>query len=78
LEGSGPDRITPDRLLSPDRPFIVPIVQLRRLEIETVIDDPKAYTAPFTVKLTQQLAPDTELIEMICQENNRTIDHLAT
>jgi hypothetical protein len=42
-----------------------------------VIDDPKAYTRPFTVKLNQQLMPDAELIEMIRQENNRSIEHLA-
>jgi hypothetical protein len=48
-----------------------------QLEIEMTIDDPKAYTQPFTMKLTQQLMPDTELMEMICQENNRTIQHLA-
>ena len=47
------------------------------LEIEMTIDDPKAYTAPFTVKVTQQLMPDAELIEMVCQENNRSIEHLV-
>jgi hypothetical protein len=48
-----------------------------QLLIDITIDDPKAYTAPFTISLVQQLAPDTELIEMICQENNRTLQHLA-
>src|ERR1700684_3182372 len=31
-----------------------------RLEIDIAIDDPKAYTAPFTIKLKQTLAVDTE------------------
>jgi hypothetical protein len=52
-------------------------VNYGQLEIEITIDDPKAYTQPFSVNLTQRLMPDTELIEMVCQENNRTIQHLA-
>jgi len=39
------------------------------LEIDVTIDDPKAYTAPFTVRVTQRLTPDQELIEFICNEN---------
>ena len=50
--------------------------QIRRpdvghLEIEVTVDDPKAYTRPWTVTLRQQLAPDTELIDEICAENER-------
>ena len=30
-------------------------------EIELTVDDPKAYKAPWTVKLKQSLMPDTEL-----------------
>src|SRR5262245_55844748 len=29
-----------------------------RLEIEVTVDDPKAYTKPFTVRLNQQISPD--------------------
>jgi hypothetical protein len=47
------------------------------LEIEETIDDPKAYTRPFTVRLTQQLMPDTEIMEMVCLENNQSIQHLV-
>jgi hypothetical protein len=44
---------------------------LGRMEIQITIDDPKAYTKPWSV--TQQLAfqPDTELLEYICNENNK-------
>ena len=42
------------------------------LEIEITIDDPKAYTKPFTVRLQQRLLPDTELIEFICEERDAT------
>jgi hypothetical protein len=46
------------------------------LEIEITVDDPKAFTKPWTVKLNQRLMPDTELIEFVCQENNRSLPHL--
>jgi hypothetical protein len=47
------------------------------LEIEVTIDDPKVYTAPFTVKVSQHIMPDTELIEFICNENDRSQPHLV-
>jgi hypothetical protein len=47
------------------------------LEIEITVDDPKAFTKPWTVKLNQRLMPDTELIEFVCQENNRSLSHLV-
>jgi hypothetical protein len=46
------------------------------LEIEVTIDDPKAYTKPWTVTVHQRLLPDTELIEFICQENEKDQPHL--
>jgi hypothetical protein len=47
------------------------------LEIEVTVDDPKAFTKPWTVKLNQRLMPDTELIEFVCLENNRSLQHLV-
>ncbi len=47
------------------------------LEIEVTIDDPKAYTKPWTVTVYQRLLPDTELIEFICGENERSDAHLV-
>ncbi len=41
------------------------------LEIEVTVDDPKAYTKPWTVTLRQQFAVDTELIDEICAEGER-------
>ena len=40
------------------------------LEIEVTVDDPKTYTRPWTVKVTQRLAPDTELNEFICEDRD--------
>jgi hypothetical protein len=42
------------------------------LEIEITVDDPKAYTKPWTVKVNQRILPDTELIEFICQDRDAT------
>jgi hypothetical protein len=46
------------------------------LEIEITIDDPKAYTKPWTIRVTQILAPDTELMDYICLENEKDVQHL--
>ena len=47
------------------------------LDIEVTIDDKKAYTKPFTVRLSQRLMVDQEMIEFICNENERSTEHLA-
>jgi hypothetical protein len=47
------------------------------LEIEITVDDPKTFTKSWTYKLNQRLMPDAELIEFICQENNRSLPHLV-
>ena len=47
------------------------------LEIEVTIDDPRAYTKPWTVTVYQRILPDTELIEFVCGENERSDAHLV-
>ncbi len=42
------------------------------LEIEVTVDDPKAYTRPWTVTLKQQIALNTELVDEICLENEQS------
>jgi hypothetical protein len=42
------------------------------LEIEITVDDRKAYTGPWTVKVIQLLVPNVELAEFICLENEKT------
>lgn len=46
------------------------------LEIEITIDDPTAYTAPWTVKLTQPLVLDSELLDYYCLENEKDFAHM--
>ena len=43
------------------------------MDIEIVIDDPKAYTTPLRYVQPQLLQPDTELIEYICNENMKPV-----
>src|SRR5438046_2072274 len=46
------------------------------MDFEMTIDDPKVFTRPFTVKKERLLAPDTELLEDVC-ENERDGPHLS-
>ncbi len=46
------------------------------MEIQITIDDAKAYTKPWTVTLPYVLQPDTDLLEYVCNENNKDIQHL--
>lgn len=45
-----------------------------RMDIEVTIDDPKAYTKPWIVTQPLVFEADNELIEYICNENNRYFD----
>lgn len=42
------------------------------LEIEVTVDDSKAYTRPWTVTLKQNIVVDTELVDEICLENEKS------
>ena len=42
------------------------------LEVEITVDDSKAYTKPWTVTLKQVLVVDTELVDEICLENEKS------
>ena len=39
------------------------------MEIDVTIDDPRSYTKPFSIRYTQTLMPDTDILEYICTEN---------
>jgi hypothetical protein len=47
------------------------------MDIEITMDDPKAYTKPWMVTLPLRLLPDTDLLEYICVENNKDLQHLV-
>ena len=46
------------------------------MEIQITIDDPQAYTKPWTVTIPKQLMADTELIEFMC-ENEKDLPHMV-
>ncbi len=47
-----------------------------KLTNEIMIEDPGAYSKPFTVTFTASLMPDGEIMEYICQESERSAQHL--
>ena len=61
------DGVVTERLRRPD---------FGHLNIEVTINDPKAYTKPWTITEGMNLLADTDLLEFVCNENNRDIPHL--
>jgi hypothetical protein len=47
------------------------------MEIEVTVDDPKAYTKPWTVKVIEFIVLNTELLDSVCSENERDASHLV-
>ena len=47
------------------------------LEIEVTVNDPKAYTRPWTVTLREAFQVDTELADEICLENEKSVRHMV-
>jgi hypothetical protein len=43
-----------------------------RLDVQITVDDPKAYTRPWTVEMPLQITLDTELIDEMCAENEKS------
>ena len=47
------------------------------MDIQITIDDPKAYTKPWTITENPSLMADTELLESVCEENNKDARHIV-
>ena len=47
------------------------------IDLQFTIEDPKAYTKPWTVNLEFTATPDSELIEYVCDENEKDLKHLV-
>ena len=58
-----------DRLRRPD---------LGHVEVETTYDDPESFRTPFQTKIVNVLAPDEEVEEYVCAENNQYREHVST
>jgi len=52
-------------------------VNFGQLEIDLTVNDPKAYTRPWTVTLKQTLVVDTEMLDYVCLENEKDTQHFA-
>lgn len=55
--------------------------QMRRpdfghLEVQVTVDDPEAYTRPWTVTIKERLIVDAELLDEICLENEKSLQHM--
>ena len=46
------------------------------MEVAVTIDDPKTYTKPVTIRFTDLLLPDTDIMEAYCAENEKDRPHL--
>jgi hypothetical protein len=46
------------------------------LEIQVTVDDPKAYTKPWTVTLKERIVVNAELIDEICLEDEQSLKHM--
>jgi hypothetical protein len=51
-------------------------VNFGHMEIEITVDDPKAYTKPWTVTLNHTIRLDTDLLDFVCVENEKDTRHL--
>jgi hypothetical protein len=51
-------------------------VSYGRMQVDVTINDPKAYTAPFTVTLNEYIALNSELLDFVCLENNTDQQHI--
>jgi hypothetical protein len=46
------------------------------LAIEITVDDPGAYTRPWTAKIEQSIVLDTEIMDQICLENEKSVRNM--
>jgi hypothetical protein len=46
------------------------------MDLQVTLDDPKMYTKPVTIRYSQTLVPDTDILDYVCSENERDVTHL--
>ncbi|HLK46644.1 MAG TPA: hypothetical protein VKT49_00840 [Bryobacteraceae bacterium] len=56
-------------------PSKIEMYEVRMVYLAITVDDPKTYARPFTIRLTQFLLPDTDLIEYFCSDNEKDLRH---
>ena len=48
-----------------------------RLDVEVRFDDPKVVTRAFSVPVHAEIVTDTEMLEYVCSENQKDLEHLV-
>ena len=46
------------------------------MDLTVTVEDPEMYTRPITIKVTELLVPDSDILENICNENEKDRTHL--
>lgn len=46
------------------------------MDLTVVVDDPEMYTKPLSYNVTEVLLPDSDVLETVCNENERDLSHL--
>jgi hypothetical protein len=52
-------------------------IDFGHMDLEITVDDPEALTKPVTVKIRENLLPDTDTLEFICNEGERDAANIA-
>ena len=47
------------------------------LDIDVTVNDPKAYTKPWTIILLEKIVLDTKMMDFMCLENEKDIAHMV-
>jgi hypothetical protein len=47
------------------------------MDLQVTVDDSKMYTKPFTIKVTELLQADSDILENVCLENEKDLGHLS-
>src|ERR1700722_1862300 len=47
------------------------------MDMQITIEDPRTFTRPFTIKFTESLIPDSDILEFICAENEKDHAHFT-
>jgi hypothetical protein len=47
------------------------------MDLQITVNDPKTYKKSWTASYPVDLMPDTELLDYVCEENNKDLPHLV-
>lgn len=47
------------------------------MQHQITLDDPRVFTKPVTISINAELAPDTEMLETVCNENEQDLKHFV-